>query len=95
MAGKVTDTAILESSKSESYEKSIKDSLRNLKLDPLPSGLHELQLFLSFRADSRWWSFEFAQIPEADNYYSDLVGGVVWPPRMIRYRSSHPPRVNS
>jgi TonB family protein len=86
--GKVTSSHVLAPSKSSSYDKSLTSFLETLTLDQLPSGLSTIDLYLTFMADPTMSMVEFAQLPEADNYYRDLVGAPMAPIGMPQFGSS-------
>ncbi len=72
--GKVTSSKVLVPSKSASYDKSITEFLETLSLTTLPYGLTSLDLYLTFMADPTMSMVEYAELPEADTYYENLVG---------------------
>jgi TonB family protein len=73
--GKVISTKVLRASKSDRYDQSITDFLQNETAAPLPAGLRGLDIYLTFMSDSTMNMIEFAEVPEANSYYVDLLGG--------------------
>ncbi|HEY9777809.1 MAG TPA: TonB family protein [Planktothrix sp.] len=93
--GKVGEERITLSSKSTEFDRSIVDSLQGFTMaSPLPSGLDELKLFLTFMSDSTMRMIEFAELPEADAYYLGLLDGTLNHAGMLHRGPTPAPRVD-
>jgi len=77
--GKIAACTVVRASPKQEGLNSVQECLSPMTFGSLPSGLHVLDLFWTFRSNGSRNSVEYTDSPEATAYYSNLLGGMLPP----------------
>jgi len=75
--GKTFACKVVTPSGSEPEDKSVEECVNSLALTALPPGPRTLDLFWTFMSDGTMNMVEYSDSPEANAYYTNLVGGIL------------------
>ena len=77
--GTLQTCKVINTSQSAQYDQSVSDFCKAFSFAPLPPKLQTIDLFWTFMADDSMSMVEFTDSPEANQYYTALLGGVITP----------------
>jgi len=70
---------LIASSGSDAEDKAVKDCIDSVPLPPLPGGVYRIQLYWTLMSDGSVNMVENTDSPEANAYYTELLGGKLSP----------------